>query len=188
MESPSIPEQHADVTVPRADGGKDAWLFLAGCFIFEALIWGNVLHFFNLAICKQSKLATGFPFSSGVFQSFYTTHSLFADHPKVIAVIETLSTGIIYFFAPISIFVLETWPSIPRVSSVVGLVTVVFGLAVSNFSTEVWHLVLTQGALYAIGGSLLYTAVYLDQWSIKKKGWRLALCGQGQERYRLRTH
>lgn len=29
---------------PRADGGRDAWLFLAGCFIFEALIWGKRNH------------------------------------------------------------------------------------------------------------------------------------------------
>lgn len=26
---------------PRVDGGRDAWLFLAGCFVFEALIWGK---------------------------------------------------------------------------------------------------------------------------------------------------
>jgi hypothetical protein len=30
-----------EIYAPRADGGKDAWLFLAGCFIFEALIWGE---------------------------------------------------------------------------------------------------------------------------------------------------
>jgi hypothetical protein len=26
--------------LPRADGGRDAWLFLVGCFVFEALVWG----------------------------------------------------------------------------------------------------------------------------------------------------
>jgi hypothetical protein len=30
-------------TIPRADGGRDAWLFLAACFVFEALIWGAFL-------------------------------------------------------------------------------------------------------------------------------------------------
>lgn len=25
----------------RADGGEDAWLFLAGCFVLEALVWGS---------------------------------------------------------------------------------------------------------------------------------------------------
>jgi len=30
-----------DFSLPRADGGKDAWLFLAGCFSIEALVWGE---------------------------------------------------------------------------------------------------------------------------------------------------
>lgn len=28
-------------TLPEADHGKDAYLFLAGCFMVEALIWGG---------------------------------------------------------------------------------------------------------------------------------------------------
>lgn len=32
---------NSDGDIPRADGGKDAWLFLAACFLFEALIWGK---------------------------------------------------------------------------------------------------------------------------------------------------
>ena len=28
--------------LPQADGGKDAWLFLAACFIVEALVWGKL--------------------------------------------------------------------------------------------------------------------------------------------------
>ena len=30
-----------EFSLPRADGGKDAWLFLAGCFMIEALVWGK---------------------------------------------------------------------------------------------------------------------------------------------------
>ena len=28
-------------SLPQADGGKDAWLFLASTFIFEAITWGE---------------------------------------------------------------------------------------------------------------------------------------------------
>lgn len=35
---PASSENH---DIPRVDGGKDAWLFLAACFVFEALIWGK---------------------------------------------------------------------------------------------------------------------------------------------------
>lgn len=30
-----------EFSLPQADGGKDAWLFLASCFMVEALIWGE---------------------------------------------------------------------------------------------------------------------------------------------------
>jgi len=33
--------EHRRVSLPRADGGKDAWWFLAGCFLIEALTWGE---------------------------------------------------------------------------------------------------------------------------------------------------
>jgi hypothetical protein len=34
------PEGRHEFQLPPADGGKDAWLFLAACFIIEALVWG----------------------------------------------------------------------------------------------------------------------------------------------------
>ena len=34
-------QQSRDSVTPRADGGKCAWIFLAGCFTFEALVWGK---------------------------------------------------------------------------------------------------------------------------------------------------
>lgn len=37
-------EQLHEFSLRRADGGKDAWLFLAGCFTLEALIWGTSLN------------------------------------------------------------------------------------------------------------------------------------------------
>jgi len=32
------PVEEYDRSLPRADGGKDAWLFLAACFMVEALV------------------------------------------------------------------------------------------------------------------------------------------------------
>ena len=43
------PERHAEdgnehememASLPPVDGGKDAWLFLAACFMIEGLVWG----------------------------------------------------------------------------------------------------------------------------------------------------
>lgn len=33
--------RHEFPALPPVDGGKDAWLFLAACFVIEALIWGT---------------------------------------------------------------------------------------------------------------------------------------------------
>ena len=41
------PERHVEdgdghemPSLPPVDGGKDAWLFLAACFMIEGLVWG----------------------------------------------------------------------------------------------------------------------------------------------------
>lgn len=32
---------HHEFSLPPVDTGKDAWLFLAACFVIEALVWGE---------------------------------------------------------------------------------------------------------------------------------------------------
>ena len=32
---------HPGFTLPRADGGREAWLVLASCFVLEATVWGR---------------------------------------------------------------------------------------------------------------------------------------------------
>jgi hypothetical protein len=83
--------------------------------------------------------------------------------------------------APVSLYFLEAWPSIRRLSSIFGLFIVLVALVASSFSTQVWHLILTQGILYAIGGSLLYapTMFYLDEWFILRKGLAFGIMWAG---------
>jgi hypothetical protein len=42
LESPS--QDRPGDLLPPADGGKDAWLFLASSFVIEALVWGKAIH------------------------------------------------------------------------------------------------------------------------------------------------
>lgn len=37
---PTDIRERKQVNLPTADGGKEAWLFLSGCFTIEALVWG----------------------------------------------------------------------------------------------------------------------------------------------------
>ena len=39
QENPTIGRE---LSLPIPEGGKDAWLFLASCFVVEALVWGLV--------------------------------------------------------------------------------------------------------------------------------------------------
>jgi len=40
----NLAPHHHGYSLPPVDGGKDAWLFLAACFVAEALVWGKSLY------------------------------------------------------------------------------------------------------------------------------------------------
>jgi hypothetical protein len=53
-----------EFSLPRADGGKQAWFFLAGCFFVEALVWGesmNQLFFQRYDLMPTNCLTSSFP-------------------------------------------------------------------------------------------------------------------------------
>ncbi|ESZ90147.1 putative MFS monocarboxylate transporter [Sclerotinia borealis F-4128] len=134
--------------IPRADGGIDAWLFLAACFDSTCTFNQDL----NIQMPRRRRKAhnkPGFPFAFGVFQTYYSTHPPFDEHADSIAITGSCATGIT--------------------------------LIAASFATQVWHLIVTQGVLYAIGGSLLYspTMFYLDQWFVKRKGLALGVMWSG---------
>lgn len=53
--------------LPPMDRGMDAWLFLAACFVMEALVWG-------------------FAFSYGVFQKYYSGIDAFKNSGNIAVV------------------------------------------------------------------------------------------------------
>ena len=85
----------------------------------------------------------------------------------------TIAQGIMYLGAPFTFAVLQWWPKYRRYYAAIGLGIIAIALVLSSFSTRVWHLILTQGVLYAIGGNLLYTptVLFLDEWFIRRKGF-----------------
>lgn len=46
--------EREQVNLPKADGGKEAWLFLCGCFVIEALVWGRLGLFISYFECAPS--------------------------------------------------------------------------------------------------------------------------------------
>ena len=86
-----------------------------------------------------------------------------------------------YLGSPFMFAALQQWPKFRRPASSVGLFIISLGLIISSFSTRVTHLILTQGVLYAIGGTLLYTPtiLFLDEWFIKRKGMAFGIMWAG---------
>ncbi|KAI8966544.1 MFS general substrate transporter [Daldinia sp. FL1419] len=150
-----------EFSLPPVDGGKDAWLFLAACFAVEALVWG-------------------FPFAFGVFQDYYSSHEPFAGSPNV-AVIGTCAMGIMYLAAPLMMGLCRIFARWARWMSIVGLFTMCLSLAMSSFSTNISHLIATQGVLYAIGGGIAYCPciLYMDEWFIQRKGLAYGIMWSG---------
>ena len=124
--------------------------------------------------CKktQSDVAPGFPFSFGIFQEYYSTHTPFSTSPTGIPIIGTTATGIMYLSGPFMFAGLQYWPKFRRRCPGFGLAIITISLIASSFATQVVHLIVTQGVLYAVGGTLLYCPVvsFLDEWFVRKKG------------------
>lgn len=77
-----------------------------------------------------------------------------------------------YLDIPIIMGLQRMYPKPTRHAPAVGLFILCLALAISSFSQNVTHLILTQGVLYAIGGSICYCPciLYIDEWFVKRKG------------------
>lgn len=78
-------ESIAQYALPPVDGGRQAWMFLAGATFLEILIWG-------------------LPFSVGILH-VYWTNTLFVGYgASTLTLTATLQTGLLYmscaFFGP----------------------------------------------------------------------------------------
>ncbi|KAH7393366.1 major facilitator superfamily domain-containing protein [Cadophora sp. MPI-SDFR-AT-0126] len=153
---------HHEFSLPRADSGKDAWLFLAAGFVIEALVWG-------------------FPFSFGVFQEYYGNHELFSSDSAGIAVIGTTATGLMYMSGLVLFPAYKRFPHLASTLKWAGLPFMAAGLFAASFAQKVQHLIVTQGVIYAIGGCIIYypTLLYIDEWFVQRKGLAFGIMWAG---------
>ncbi|RCH95789.1 hypothetical protein CU098_009080 [Rhizopus stolonifer] len=70
-----------------------------------------------------------------------------------------------------------------RPTMMIGTLLLSLGLILAGFSTEVWHLYLTQGVLFGIGSSLTYMSIVavIPQWFTTRRGMAMGIssCGSG---------
>ncbi|KAI6081127.1 major facilitator superfamily domain-containing protein [Hypoxylon rubiginosum] len=141
-----------EFSLPPVDGGKAAWLFLAACWVVEALVWG-------------------FAYSFGVFQDYYSANEPFAGSGSI-AAIGTTTSGIMYIGTPIVIILSRLYPRVARWFTIIGLTTTSVAIGLSSLCTTVPQLIVTQGLVAGIGGCLAYSpcTLYINEWFVKRKG------------------
>lgn len=103
----------------------------------------------------------------GVFQEFYSAEIGRSLHLKgdqsVTGLIGTTSNGVMYLSMP-PLFLLFTSSLVRyrQTAAIAGTVITCASLILSSYSTQVWHLVATQGVLAALGSALVYSPLTLS--------------------------
>ncbi|OMJ24824.1 putative transporter ESBP6 [Smittium culicis] len=124
-------------------------------------------------------LAFGSPHAFGVFQAYYLK-VLFVDEPAdKIAWISTMCTtctlcgGLLA--SPITRIIGL------RNTSLLGTVIATLGLVLASFSTQIWHLVLTQGIIFGLGSSIIVNISLSAPalWFDKHKGLAFGIVASG---------
>ncbi|KAI5120398.1 hypothetical protein M0805_000177 [Coniferiporia weirii] len=138
------------------DSGLKAWTFLAGAFLVEAVVWA-------------------FPTSFGVLLNAYMREQKFASQAQaseILPLIGTFSSGIIYCSGTFIYPLLHRYPKQRRTCLWVGLLLCWTSLFGASYATKVQVLLILQGFLYAVGGSLLYAPCisFMSEWFVRRRG------------------
>ncbi|KAH7339671.1 MFS general substrate transporter [Rhizoctonia solani] len=154
IDPPEYRPVNAMAELPPMEKGFHAYAFLAGGFVVELLIWA-------------------LPFTYGVFLNHYTSHRLFeGSQEALLPLVGTLSSGIIYLTSVFVMPLLTRYPQHRQNMMRSGAVLCVIAMVGAAFSSQVWHLILTQGILYSIGGTIVYfpMQMYVFEWFKERRG------------------
>ena len=86
-----------------------------------------------------------------------------------------------YLAAPVSYLMLRKFPRWRKRSSIIGFFILTASLIGASFANTVPELLITQGVLYGIGGSVNYFPVftYLDEWFVARKSFAYGVVWAG---------
>ncbi|KAL8301717.1 hypothetical protein RB593_000494 [Gaeumannomyces tritici] len=145
VEAPGVAEE-ADS--PQRESRRRRVCVLVGCSLLQLPLWG-------------------FSMSYGVFQEYYYANWTLDGAREQTGIIGTTSNGVMYLsmpllFAPFA----KRWAKWRQTAAVLGAIVTCLSFLLSSFSTNVWHLIATQGVLAAMGSALTYspTTLSLGEW------------------------
>ena len=87
-----------------------------------------------------------------------------------------------YLMMPLAFITLNRFPRMLRWCGPLGLAITIISLTSSAFVSNVAGLIATQGVLYAIGCSLLFSPIslYMDEWFVERKGFAYGVMWAGK--------
>lgn len=145
--------------LPPTDRGAGAWLVLLGAFVIEGLVWG-------------------FVYSYGIFLEHYSRLEQFQRSSTRIPLVGTISSGLLFLCSPALLPLLRRFPNHCRQCVGIGGLLTCVALVAASFARNVEHLIVTQGVLFALGGSMVYypTFLFIDEWFTQRKALAYGIC------------
>ncbi|KXS08963.1 MFS general substrate transporter [Gonapodya prolifera JEL478] len=137
--------------------------------------WVQVVASFFLLFCTA-----GPQWSLGTYVRFYTAEHTFPGATYfAISFIPSLCNLGFPLFGPFAGKAADYFG--PRRAALVGVAIQVVGLILASFSTEVWHVLLTQGFLFGTGEVLIYLAFVnaISQYFLKRRGMAIGIAISG---------
>ena len=106
-----------------------------------------------------------------MFQEYYSSND-FAGSSNL-AIVGACAMGIMYMDITLWFMLLKCYPRLRPWATPVGLVIVCLALGLGSLSTNVTHLILTQGILYALGGGLGWVNILftIEEWWVRRRGF-----------------
>ncbi|KAH8824906.1 MFS general substrate transporter [Flagelloscypha sp. PMI_526] len=153
---PSQNPSELEDLLPPVDGGRRAWAYLIAACVIEAIVWG-------------------FPFVYGVFLEEYLRDPVYLAQPNahtLLPLVGPLSSGLMYVIAPLVTWMCRRTPQYVPTFLWIGLSLCVFSLVIASYTVSISELVGLGGALYGIGGALIYNSMltFLSEWFVAKRG------------------
>ncbi|KAL1916047.1 uncharacterized protein VTP21DRAFT_6051 [Calcarisporiella thermophila] len=140
------------------DGGR-GWAVVVSGFIVNLVVFGQSTIF-------------------GVYQEEYT--KVYPETPILqITFIGGLNLGLIFLLGPLVAPIVSKIGY--RIPMLFGSVVLSLGLALASLASQIWHLFLTQAALFGIGSSFLFLSSIglVPQWFNKRRGLAVGICTAG---------
>ncbi|ETS75007.1 hypothetical protein PFICI_13491 [Pestalotiopsis fici W106-1] len=142
------------------DGGREAWLVVAGSMVALFHTWGIVNSF-------------------GVFQTYYETELLTTSSSSAISWIGSIQGALLMMGG---IFVGPLYDAGHfRHLLIVGNFLIVLGMFMTSLCTRYWQVLLAQGVCVGLGCAVLFlpSAAVLSQWFAKRRALALGVQSAG---------